>query len=91
MTKDILVTLPNFTRTIKRESIDKRDTQSLTDKDFDSVNLEVRLSHDGEYYYIDALWLDGSIDFYPIANKYNLFEVILEKALAQKLLDETIY
>ena len=50
--------------------------------------LELKLSFDGESHFIEEAWLDETIDFYAIANKYGFLEKLLEEALEQLKLDK---
>ncbi len=45
--------------------------------------LEIKLSFDGEQHFIEEAWLDNTIDFYAIADKYNFLDKLLEEALKQ--------
>lgn len=51
-------------------------------------NLELKLSFDGNQHFIEEAWLDETIDFYAIADKYNFLDKLLEEALTQLKLDK---
>lgn len=50
--------------------------------------LELKLSFDGNNHFIEEAWLDETIDFYAIADKYNFLDKLLEEALEQLKLDQ---
>jgi len=84
MSKSICVILGNFAT----ESVFPTNSREGKPNKIREVALELKLSFDGEQYYLEEAWLDETIDFYAIADKYNFLDKLLEEALVQKLLDE---
>lgn len=54
------------------------------------MKLELKLSFDGEQHFIEEAWLDETIDFYAIADKYNFLDKLLEEALTQLKKDKEL-
>ena len=78
MSESICVTLENFTI-----------VQDLTCiKQQRPCNLELKLSFDGVEHFIEEAWLDETIDFYAIADRYGFLDKLLAEALAQLKLDK---
>lgn len=74
MSESISVTLPYFSP--------KKDSPLGV-----KYPLELKLSFDGENHFIEEAWLDETIDFYSIADKYDFLDKLLEEALKQLKLD----
>lgn len=53
------------------------------ERGYRKADLEIKLSFDGEQYFIEEAWLDDTIDFYTIAERYNFLDELLEEALTQ--------
>jgi hypothetical protein len=50
--------------------------------------LELKLSFDGNEHFVEEAWLDETIDFYAIADKYGFLDKLLGEALKQLKLDK---
>jgi hypothetical protein len=77
MSESICVTLENFTIVQDLTCIQQQRP----------CKLELKLSFDGEQYFIEEAWLDETINFYDIADKYSFLHKLLEEALKQLKLD----
>lgn len=70
-------------------TLEKFATMQATPKHFASIcKLELKLSFDGNEHFIEEAWLDETIDFYVIADKYGFLDKLLAEALAQLKLDK---
>lgn len=78
MSESISVTLEKFTTL--------QDLTCITQQR--PCKLELKLSFDGNEHFIEEAWLDDTIDFYAIADKYNFLDKLLEEAVTQLKLDK---
>jgi hypothetical protein len=76
MSKSICVILEGISR-VKVTHI------TTLERGYKKADLEIKLSFDGEQHFIEEAWLDETIDFYAIADKYNFLDKLLEEALVQ--------
>lgn len=79
MSESICVVLERFTRQV----IEYKCSNPLKPITFGDCSLEIKLSFDGEQHFIEEAWLDETIDFYAIADKYDFLDKLLEEALEQ--------
>jgi hypothetical protein len=84
MSESICVTLEKFTRQVTAY----KACNPIIPIEFGSCSLELKLSFDGNEHFIEEAWLDDTIDFYAIADKYGFLDKLLEEALAQLKLDK---
>ena len=84
MSECICVTLENFARQVTAY----KACNPIKPTEFGACSLEVKLSFDGNEHFIEEAWLDETIDFYAIADKYNFLDKLLEEALKQLKLDQ---
>lgn len=76
MNESICVTLEKFVT-------EKTNNIECYPKGYKELSVELKLSFDGNEHFIEEAWLDETIDFYDIADKYNFLDKLLEEALTQ--------
>lgn len=81
MSESICVVLERFAKELIYDSRNEF-------KVLEPIELVIKLSFDGDNFFLEEAWLDETIDFYAIADKYGFLDKLLEEALAQKLLNE---
>lgn len=84
MNKSYHVTLQGFTKEVSQAAIPKLvANKPLQPSDFLPTDLTIKLSHDGENYFMEEAWLADNIDFLQIADKYDFTEALLKEAIVQ--------
>jgi hypothetical protein len=83
MSESICVTLEKFARQVAAY----KACNPIKPTEFGTCSLELKLSFDGESYFIEEAWLDDTIDFYAIADKYSFLDKLLEEACIQRARD----
>ena len=84
MNKSYHVVLPDFTNEVSQAAMSKLVAgKPLQPNDFLDTSLTLKLSHDGEDYFMEEAWLADNIDFLQLADKYDFLDKLLVEAIGQ--------